>query len=50
MSAAEFIVKNNIDLFNEHGNVSDEEGNFLIETPDYWVFRGSDGHLERVYL
>lgn len=50
MSAAEFIVKNKIDLFNEHGKIEDENGNTLVESPDFWIFHSSDGHTERVYL
>lgn len=50
MSAAEFIIKNKIDLFNAHGNLSDTQGNMLIETPIFWVFVANDGHFEKVYL
>lgn len=50
MSAAEFIVKNKIDLFNEHGRIEDGNGNALVENPDFWTFHSSDGHTERVYL
>lgn len=50
MSAAEFIINNKIDLFTEKRKVVSKNGNILVETSDYWVFMGSDGHLERVYL
>lgn len=50
MSAAEFIVNNKIDLHNSHGSVSDGSGNILMEGSEFWLFRSSDGHTERVYL
>lgn len=50
MSAAEFIVKNKIDLFNEHGSISDGTGNILMQGSDFWLFQSSDGHTEKVYL
>lgn len=50
MSAAEFIVKNKIDLFNAHGSISDGAGNIIMEGSNFWLFRGSDGHTEKVYL
>lgn len=50
MSAAEFIVKNKIDLYSSHGSVADGTGNILMEGSDFWLFHSSDGHTERVYL
>ncbi len=50
MTAAEFIVKNKIDLYSIHGNIGDYEGNILIEESDFWIFWSSDGHIEKVYL
>lgn len=50
MSAAEFIIKNQIDLFSSRGHIADQNGNILMESDGYWLFRSSDGHFERVYL
>lgn len=50
MSAAEFIVKNQIDLYNSQGSISDGAGNIIMQGSEFWLFRGNDGHTERVYL
>lgn len=49
MNAAEFIIKNNIDLHNCHFIFADGAGNAIIQGSTFWLYVAADGHTERVY-
>lgn len=49
MSAAEFIIKNQIDLHNSQGIFADGAGSAIIQGSTFWLYVAADGHTERVY-